>query len=341
MSKEQWVHVSELAYLPDPEYQTEAHTKTIYMLSSTPSYIISSGKDQSIRIWSKETHRLAFPPLLGHPSSVVAIEVSDAEGSIFSGDGKGNIMIWGLNSGTLVQNIEQAHSDTVLGIAFNGGSLVTASRDGSVKVWGLEPALDSDSIASRFSIRHTLLGHQGAVLSVRVTKDGRRAVAMSGGDRAMKIWDTQSGQLIKSFEALPGVAPKFQLIDGESKVLAACTDYAIRVFDVETGDEEVCLYGHGNCVKSVKMVGNSEETRMIVSASYDGTVRLWTRSDAQVGWSTVRILNLREVVGNDIIQIDDAKRVHDIAVDEMEGFIYACGEAREIVRWKLHSTTGI
>lgn len=327
---------SEVAYLPVPDHQSEAHTDTIYALSATPMYIISSSKDQSIRIWSKKTQRLAFPPLLGHQGSVVTIEVSDADGLLFSGDTKGCLKIWDLSTGKLVQSIEQAHTDTVLGIAFNSGFLITASKDESIKVWDVAVAPDLETSASRVSIRHTLLGHQGAVLSVRATEDGKRAVAMSGGDRALKIWDTQSGQLLKSFDGRPGVAPKLQLIDGESKALAACSNDAIRIFDLETGDEKVCLNGHGNVVRSIRMIGSSEETQTIVSASYDGTVRLWRRrSDDQAGWSTVRVLSFRDAVADREVQLDHIMRVMDVVVDETEGFIYACGQAKEIVRWKL------
>ncbi|KAF2811615.1 WD40 repeat-like protein [Mytilinidion resinicola] len=327
----------EVTYLPNPEHQSESHTSTIYALTSTPRYIISGSKDHSIRIWSKQTQHLAFPPLLAHVGAVVAIEASDAPELIFSGDGKGNVMIWDLTTGALAQNMENAHTDTVLGVAFKGRVLVTASRDQSVKVWEGGPDDDAENEFNAFRLRHTLLGHQGAVLSVCVTHDGTRAVTMSGADRAMRVWDLRSGEVLKSFEGLAGAAVKLQLIGGERKVLAACTDTGIRVFDLESGEEEVCVYGHGNVVRAVQMVGSQDESKM-VSASYDSTVRLWERSDGGRGaWSTVRTFSFREAVGNFKMSADDAKRVYDVVVDETDGCIYACGEAREIVQWKLES----
>ncbi|KAF2500908.1 WD40 repeat-like protein, partial [Lophium mytilinum] len=284
-------------YLPDPEHPSEGHTSTISSLTSTPSFIISGSKDHSIRIWSKQTRCLAYPPLLGHVGTVVAIEACDTPALIFSGDTNGNVMIWDLTTGTLVQSLENAHADTVLDVAFKGGVLATASRDQSVKVWERGPVDHAGNAFNTFRLRHTLLGHQGAVLSVCVTHDGKRAVAMSGADRALKIWDLGTGKVLKSFEGFAGVAVKLQLIEAERKVLAACTNHAIMIYDLDSGEEEVGVHGHGNVVRAVRIVGNGEETKMMVSASYDSTVRLWKRGNGGHGaWSTVRTLSFREAV---------------------------------------------
>tara|TARA_R110002003_G_scaffold124_19_gene11344 strand:- start:4558 stop:4896 length:339 start_codon:yes stop_codon:yes gene_type:complete len=64
-------------------------------------------------------------------------------------------------------------------------------------------------------------------------------------------------------------------------LLGACTDSKVRLYNVKTGAELACLEGHTNVVRSVqfteKEVGKiGRECNRIVSASYDGTVRVWT-----------------------------------------------------------------
>jgi WD40 repeat protein len=42
-----------------------------------------------------------------------------------------------------------------------------------------------------------LTGHDGAVLAVAVTQDGRRAVSGSN-DRTVRLWDLKSGQILRT-----------------------------------------------------------------------------------------------------------------------------------------------
>ena len=61
-------------------------------------------------------------------------------------------------------------------------SSVSGGWDGTVRVWDLEAG----------AAAHTLTGHEGRVLAVAVSADGRLAVT-GGDDGAVRVWDTAGG----------------------------------------------------------------------------------------------------------------------------------------------------
>src|SRR5205823_1111842 len=79
------------------------------------------------------------------------------------------------------------HTDSVTGLAGVPGSdrCVTASHDGTVRVWDLQAA----------KLQRSLVGHIDRARCVAVSPDGRRA--LSGGcDGALLLWDLGTGRLL-------------------------------------------------------------------------------------------------------------------------------------------------
>ncbi|MDR3062766.1 MAG: DUF4062 domain-containing protein, partial [Methanobrevibacter sp.] len=90
--------------------------------------------------------------------------------------------------GPLIRTLK-GHTDSVFCVVFSpdGKSIVSASADGTLKVW------DSQSGEE---IR-TLTGHRGALESVVFSPDGKTIVSASG-DKTLKVWDSQSGEEIRT-----------------------------------------------------------------------------------------------------------------------------------------------
>ena len=70
----------------------------------------------------------------------------------------------------------------------DGRRAVSASADGTLKVWELESGRELQ----------TLQGHTYGVNAVAVTPDGRRAVSASQ-DHTLKVWELESGATIATF----------------------------------------------------------------------------------------------------------------------------------------------
>jgi type II secretory pathway pseudopilin PulG len=85
----------------------------------------------------------------------------------------------------------RGHKDGVLHVAFspNGGQLVSASSDGTARVWDVETGLELA----------ILRGHEGAARTAAFSPDGRRIVTASA-DKTARLWNAEDGAEIAVLE---------------------------------------------------------------------------------------------------------------------------------------------
>jgi mitogen-activated protein kinase organizer 1 len=142
-----------------------------------------------------------------------------------------------------------------------------------------------------------LHGHEGAVLAVRFTSDGKY-VLTSGQDRTIRLWNptkkdpahNSSSLLVKEHELnhsrglIPHALP-IQVykeghthpisaidIDDKSSTIVSSSAQILVVTDAITKKIKRRLHGHSGRINAVAC---SSEAETFLSASYDGTVRIW------------------------------------------------------------------
>jgi F-box and WD-40 domain protein 1/11 len=136
-------------------------------------------------------------------------------------------------------------------------------------------------------------------------------------------------------------------------LLGACTDSKVRLYNVETGAELACLEGHTNVVRSVHFTEQEEgkiagESNRIVSASYDGTVRVWTlQLEDPFYWECLYSISCMEAAtpapepgqAKKPVDFESAgaekknRRIYNMLLDGST--VYCCGESTQIVVWRL------
>jgi WD40 repeat protein/serine/threonine protein kinase len=164
--------------------------------------------------------------------------------------------------GSLIRTLE-GHSNWVTAAALtpDGGQIVSASYDRTLRVWDLE---------SGRSLR-TFEGHSREVNGVAITPDGRRAVSASG-DTTLKVWDPENGQILRTLEGHRGWVSGVAITPDGRCAVSASYDWTLRVWDLESGRSLRTLEGHTGCVHGVAI---APDGRLAVSASEDATLRLW------------------------------------------------------------------
>ncbi len=251
------------------------------------------------------------------------------------------------------------HDFAVLSVAItpDGRRAISASRDGTLKVWDLASGADEKTLLGHTSSVNcvaitsdgrravsaskdktlkvwdlksgaeemTLDGHADSVNSVAITPDGRRAVSASE-DETLKVWDLESGHVERTLEGHSGSIWSVAITPDGRRVVSVSWDNTLKVWDLESGDEEKTLHGHTNWVHSVAITADGRRT---VSGSFDNTLKVWDLESGDVERTlrghTGAVLSL--AITPDGRRAVSASRDHTLKVWDLES-----GDVEEILQ---------
>jgi WD40 repeat protein len=269
------------------------------------SHALSGGGDWAVRLWETSTGRLvrkfsilspitsvAFSPdgalayaasyqkvtvwdtrsgqvireLKGHAGYVMSLSLSEnGERLASAGDDK-TIKIWDARTGALLRTLT-GHGSAVNSVAMSrdGKSLLSGSgdspvsKDNTVRLWDLATG----------RVTRTFAGHVGSVNSVAFSPDEMRVLSASS-DRTLKIWQVQSGALIRSIESDRGIlAASFAL--GGARLVAG-GDRSLQIRDASTGDLLPLLRRYSSRMQSLAF---SRDSSRLFVGGYDETIAMW------------------------------------------------------------------
>lgn len=205
---------------------------------------------------------------------------------------------------TLLRSL-RGHQFTVRTLSWtqDGSNIVSASEDGTVKLWDFEsgeavltlqygsfpifsasPSSKGGIVAcgsydgsvtvwrvSDGSIVRILKGHSDWVVDVSCHRNGLMIAGRSYNGK-VNVWDVSSGDLIRSQRSEGGTADTI-LFSPRGSSLAFCDrDNVIKICGAKSGRVVRALRGHNDDVSSIAF---SPDGQRLVSASHDGTLRVW------------------------------------------------------------------
>ncbi|XP_048542483.1 protein ROOT INITIATION DEFECTIVE 3-like isoform X2 [Triticum urartu] len=220
------------------------------------------------------------------PAEPIRALIADPEGNYLIGGGvSGDIFFWEVASGELLVRWH-AHYRDVRCLALYDMLLVSASEDGSIKVWDLLTMLDEQS---RFEAKTPYLyNFNQHTLPVTDIACFHGAIALSSSeDRTCKIWSLSEGRMLRSI-SFPAVIDSVE-IDPRSHIFyAGGRDGKIYVtamgVDVSSqGRDDLSILGIlDDHSKAVTSLTSSTDGLLLVSGSEDGNVRVWDTRSQQV-----------------------------------------------------------
>jgi hypothetical protein len=155
---------------------------------------------------------------------------------------------------------------TACAVTPDGRQVVSASLDGTLKVWDLATG----------RAEATLEGHADSVTACAVTPDGRRVVSASS-DQTLKVWDLATGRAEATLKGHAGGVTACAVTQDGRRVVSASNDCTLKVWDLQTG---ACLITHRANAANVAIAATT-----IIAGDNAGAVWFldWPSPDARQG----------------------------------------------------------
>lgn len=175
---------------------------------------------------------------------------------------RNSVEIWNTLTWVITDSLK---TGPVLNIAFapHGGLLALSPDRYAIRVWGFE----GQEWLYRFPTSFT-----GAVTQLAFSPDGL-SLASAHYDGWLRLWDLRSGELI--WEAQAAEVLQCLAFSPDGSLIAtggAFQNSLVRLWDASTGELLRTLEGHVNGVERLAFAPHGQ---LLVSGSYDGTLRVW------------------------------------------------------------------
>ena len=316
----------DLAVAPDGTLALASHERAVYLVDPATGHmrtlrghedgvsaiafdadgtvLVSGDRSGVLQVWSPSDPSARPRELDAVEGAVWSLALSPDGTTLASGGAV--LRLVDMKTGKVAANLE-GHDGLITGAAFasEGKSLVSASLDGTVRIWDVATGLETASLSA-----------SEQVMSLAVSHDGKRA-ATSSRDGVIQQWDIASGKELLRLQDSAGGA-RGLAYDGRSRWLAAggndgrvsvwqlATKLLIRRHDaggrifavafdderdrlISAGDREVRVWrghstsrpssGHASVVHDARL---SPDAALVASAGADGTVRLWRRETGKL-----------------------------------------------------------
>ncbi len=192
------------------------------VFTADSSRLVSSSYDATVRIWDLQSGR-ATTVLEAQPTPVTTLAVAQAGALIAAGfDDRGTIRLW--RDAKPVSEVLRGHNAPTSSLSFDhdGGRLVSASEDRTVRVW------DTTRMLELF----TLHGHEGVVTAAAFSPDDR-VIASSSLDGTIRLWDASAplAAVAETRRPVRGVA----FVDNGTAIVSGHNDDIVRIWDLRSG----------------------------------------------------------------------------------------------------------
>ncbi|MCP4933740.1 MAG: protein kinase [bacterium] len=272
------------------------------LVSNSGEQLISSGKDQIIKIWDIASGSLtqSFEP---HQQSITALDVLGER--LVQGDASGNIFLFDLSRTEQLATFK-ALDGPISSVAFvgRGNDLLTGSNRGELDYWEfrdgeysrekMRGAAHSDSISSivthrryfvsgsadnsiklwrrsRKRLIRTYLSHDGVVNAVTLSPKAYR-MASGSSDGTIKIWSPKSRHLRRTLQAQQDSVSALAFAQNGKWLASGGKDHTIKIWNARNGQLVRLFKGHTGMVQRLLF---SPDKKQLISASEDGSIRYW------------------------------------------------------------------
>lgn len=270
-----------LIWLHDPAHPAEAlsalegHDAPVYhcAFGTNAPLLATAGGDGTVKLWDPSRGR-ARGGLTGHRGRITAVAFAPDGSFVVTASDDETLRIWD-PAPTAERRTLEGHVAAVWDCAVVGDTVVSAAGDGSVRFW----APGSGDVLRVLEIGSLSNAHA-------LAPNGDASLLAVGHDSSVGLWSVDTGEQLADTEiADAGAGGGLFFVqdctftsDGE-RLVVACQDATLRVWDVPSWCELGVLRGHTECVTCCSAVPGGQ---LCVSGSEDGTLQLWDVDSGEI-----------------------------------------------------------